>query len=164
MADGLTRLHLMRARVSTEASHATRQPTATESPTSRRVGAAHGSGSTPMPGPHQVQHLPLQTNPSGPTEQNERDTSLTPQPARDGLRGRRDPRSTLNTAQLSPSQQAFVDGLQGRLRREQAAERQLADGTGEAGVAAPSTEQRASEQSTGGAEQPPDYVPTCPTP
>ena len=53
-----------------------------------------------------------------------RDTSLTPQPARDGMRGRRDPRSTLNTAQLSPSQQAFVDGLQGRLRREEAAERQ----------------------------------------
>ena len=58
-----------------------------------------------------------------------RHTSLTPQPARAGLRGRRDVRSTLKTAQLSPSQQAFVDSLQGRLRREQAAEKQLADGT-----------------------------------
>ena len=79
-------------------------------PTSRSVGAAHGSGSTPMPGPLQVQHLPLQTNPSG-------------------LRGHRAVRSTLKTVQLSPSQQAFVDSLQGRLRREQAAEKQLADGT-----------------------------------
>ena len=63
-----------------------------------------------MPGPLQVQHLPLQTNPSG-------------------LRGHRAVRSTLKTVQLSPSQQAFVDSLQGRLRREQAAEKQLADGT-----------------------------------
>ena len=63
-----------------------------------------------MPGPLQVQRLPLQTNPSG-------------------LRGHRAIRSTLKTVQLSPSQQAFVDSLQGRLRREQAAEKQLADGT-----------------------------------
>ena len=51
MADGLTRLHLTRARVAAEASHAPRQPTATESPTARvgtatesptvRVDAAH---------------------------------------------------------------------------------------------------------------------------
>ena len=123
MADGLTRIHLTRANVAAGTSYAPRLPTASKSSTSRSVGAAHGSGSTPMPGPHQVQHLPLQTNPSGPPEQDARDTSLTPQPASDGLRGRRIPRSTLNTAQLSPSQQAFVGRLQGRLGREQAAER-----------------------------------------
>ena len=159
MADGPTRIHLTRARAAEGSSYAHRQPTATGSPTSRSVGAAHGSCSTSMPGPHQVQHLPLQTNPSGPPEQDERDTSLTLQPAHAGLRGCRDPRSTLDTAQLSPSQQAFVDGLQGRFGREQAAERQLAGGSGEAGDTAPSPEQRASERSTGGAEQPSGHVP-----
>ena len=112
-----------------------------------------------MPGPHQVQHHPLQTNPSGSPEQDARDTNLTPQPASDGLRGRREPRSTLNTAQLSPSQQAFVDRLQRQLGREQAAERQLAGGSGEAGDTASSPEQWGSERSTGGEEQPSDHVP-----
>ena len=103
---------------------------------------AVGSGSTPMPGPLQVQHLPLQTNPSG-------------------LRGHRDVRSTLKTAQLSPSQQAFVDSLQGRFRREQAAERQLADGTGEAGDPALSAAPCIGERSTEGERQTPDYLPTA---
>ena len=142
MADGPTRIHCKRASDAADTGYAPRQPTAPKSPTSRSVGAAHGSGSTPMPGPLQVQHLPLQTNPSG-------------------LRGHRAVRSTLKTVQLSPSQQAFVDSLQGRLRREQAAERQRAEGTGEAGDTALSPAPCIGGLSTEGERQAPVKLPNA---
>ena len=153
MTDGPTRFHPTRLAVAAGAGAAPRQPTAMESPTAS-VGAAHGSGSTPTAGPLQAQQLPLQTKPTGLTERDANDASLTPQHQRSALRGRRDARSKLITAQLSPSQQAFVERLEERLRRGQAIVSKPAIGvTGDAGDPALSTARCIGERSTQGERQ-----------
>ena len=124
------------------------------------VGATHGRGSESIAGPQQDQHHPLQQTTARPSVSS---ASLNASPAspvdRDESRGARSSRTALNSQQLTPSQLAFVEQVEYRMRLKAGAESRPPSGSGDAGtprlISEESTELVSPRGSTGASQRQP---------
>ena len=155
---GITHSHDTRARGLAGAGAAPQQTSTTPPPT-LTVGVAHGSGSQPIAGPHQVQHHPLHNTATEQAPQDKNDPeSLTPHSSREDGREHQGTLSAIGAAQLTPGQQDFVDRAEAKLHHGASRESRPTTSPGDAGAQHTSTTLRTSRPTPEQAEWT-QYVP-----
>ena len=131
---GIAGTDYMRTRGAARAGAAPRALDPAASPT-LNVGATHGRGSEPITGPQQVQHHPLQQPTARqPTHGASLSAIHTSAITQDGSHDARGSRTALNTPQLTPSQQSFVDYVESKIRLEAGLGSRATTGSGDAGA------------------------------
>ena len=131
---GIAGTDYMRTRGAARAGAAPRALDPAASPT-LNVGATHGRGSEPIAGPQQVQHHPLQQPTARQTAHSASLNAILTSPfTLDGSQDARSSRTALDSQQLTPSQQSFVDHVESKMRLEAGLESRATTGSGDAGA------------------------------
>ena len=131
---GITDSHYMRTRGAARSGAAPRDLDPAVNP-QLTVDATHGRGSESIAGPQHDQHHPLQRTTARPSAHS---ASLNASPAspvdRDGSHSARSSRTALNSQRLTPSQLAFVEQVENKLRLKADSASRNPSGSGDAGA------------------------------